>query len=168
MEKFNIAMLVNNDGCFDLQFRKDTRRERTNSPTYYRWKAQFVVTSPKEDVKILEKIKKAVSEIKSFSGRMQKLKGIKNSIIIDDTYNSSPFACESALKTLKGIKYGKRKIAILGDMLELGRHTHEAHENIGKIARENLKEKGLRDINRFDDAEAARIILASFLQKKAR
>ena len=37
-----------------------------------------------------------------------------------------------------------------------------------KIARENLKEKGLRDINRFDDAEAARIILASFLQKKAR
>jgi RNase H-fold protein (predicted Holliday junction resolvase) len=36
-----------------------------------------------------------------------------------------------------------------------------------KIARENLKEKGLRDINRFDDAEAARIILASFLQKKA-
>jgi len=37
-----------------------------------------------------------------------------------------------------------------------------------KIARENLKEKGLRDINRFDDAEAARIILDSFLQKKAR
>jgi len=36
-----------------------------------------------------------------------------------------------------------------------------------KIARENLKEKGARDINRFDDAEAARIILDSFLQKKA-
>lgn len=36
-----------------------------------------------------------------------------------------------------------------------------------KIARENLKEKGLRDINRFDDAESARIILDSFLQKKA-
>jgi putative Holliday junction resolvase len=36
-----------------------------------------------------------------------------------------------------------------------------------KIARENLKEKGARDINRFDDAEAARIILDSFLQKRA-
>jgi len=57
-ENFNIVSLVNNDGCFDLQFRKDTRHERTNSPTYYRWKAQFVVTSPKTDVKILEKIKK--------------------------------------------------------------------------------------------------------------
>jgi hypothetical protein len=54
---FNIVTLVNNDGCFDLQFRKDTRHERTNSPTYYRWKTQFVVTSPKANIKILEKIK---------------------------------------------------------------------------------------------------------------
>jgi hypothetical protein len=54
---FNIVNLVNSDGCFDLQFRKDTRHERTNSPTYYRWKAQFVVTAPKEDIKIMEKIK---------------------------------------------------------------------------------------------------------------
>ena len=57
-ENFNIVTLTNNDGCFDLQFRKDTRHERTNSPTYYRWKAQFVVTLPKENIKILEKIKK--------------------------------------------------------------------------------------------------------------
>ena len=57
-EKFNIVSLVNSDGCFDLQFRKDTRHERTNTPTYYRWKMQFVVTGPKENAKILEKIKK--------------------------------------------------------------------------------------------------------------
>ncbi|MGD0576606.1 MAG: LAGLIDADG family homing endonuclease [Candidatus Staskawiczbacteria bacterium] len=57
MEKFNIINLVNNDGCFDLQFRKDTRHERTNAPTYYRWKAQFVVTGPKENIKLLEKVK---------------------------------------------------------------------------------------------------------------
>ena len=57
---FNIATIVNNDGCFDLQFRKDTRHERTNSPTYYRWKAQFVITSPKDDIKIMEKIKNEI------------------------------------------------------------------------------------------------------------
>lgn len=56
--KFNLVSLANSDGCFDLQFRKDTRRERTNSPTYYRWKAQFIVTSPKKDIKILEKLQK--------------------------------------------------------------------------------------------------------------
>lgn len=74
-------------------------------------------------------------------GRMRLLKGIDDSLIIDDTYNSSPFACESALKTLGAIKDHKegerRKIAILGDMLELGRHTEEAHKNIGKIVKEN-------------------------------
>lgn len=56
-ENFSITSLVNNDGCFDLQFRKDTRHERTNSPTYYRWKVQFVVTLPKADEKFLKKIK---------------------------------------------------------------------------------------------------------------
>ena len=56
-KSFNIVDLVNSDGCFDLQFRKDTRHERTNAPTYYRWKTQFVVTAPKGDIKILEKIK---------------------------------------------------------------------------------------------------------------
>lgn len=57
-ENFNIANLTNTDGCFDLQFRKDVRRERTNSPTYYRWKAQFVITSPKENIKVLQKLEK--------------------------------------------------------------------------------------------------------------
>lgn len=59
-EKFNITKLVNDDGCFDLQFRKDIRHERTNSPTYYRWKAQFIVTAQKEQVNILEKCKKVI------------------------------------------------------------------------------------------------------------
>ena len=59
-EKFSVSQIVNSDGCFDLQFRKDTRHDRTNSPTYYRWKAQFVVTSPKGDAKVLEKIRKEI------------------------------------------------------------------------------------------------------------
>ncbi|OGZ83693.1 MAG: hypothetical protein A2416_03770 [Candidatus Staskawiczbacteria bacterium RIFOXYC1_FULL_37_52] len=57
---WSVTSLVNNDGCFDLQFRKDTRRERTNSPTYYRWKAQFVITAQKENIKLLEKVKKEI------------------------------------------------------------------------------------------------------------
>jgi len=57
-QSFSVVELTNSDGCFDLQFRKDTRHERTNSPTYYRWKAQFVVTAPQKNLKILEKIQK--------------------------------------------------------------------------------------------------------------
>ncbi len=59
-EVFSVSGVVNNDGCFDLQFRKDTRHDRTNSPTYYRWKAQFVVTAPKANAKVLEKIRKEI------------------------------------------------------------------------------------------------------------
>jgi len=55
---FDITTLASNDACFDLQFRKDTRRERTNAPTYYRWKAQFVITGSKDSKKLLEKVAK--------------------------------------------------------------------------------------------------------------
>lgn len=57
-ENSTITSLINNDCCFDLQFRKDTRHERTGSPTYYRWKLQFVITSPKENSKMMGKVKK--------------------------------------------------------------------------------------------------------------
>ncbi|MFA6300955.1 MAG: UDP-N-acetylmuramoyl-tripeptide--D-alanyl-D-alanine ligase [Candidatus Paceibacterota bacterium] len=84
----------------------------------------------------------AINALKNYDvppGRMRLLRGIMETYIIDDTYNSSPLACEFALKTLHEVKSEGRKIAILGDMLELGKHTVEAHKNIGKIARENAK-----------------------------
>ena len=67
-------------------------------------------------------------------GRMRIIKGLKGSIIIDDTYNSSPAAAEQALATLKELKHAKRKIAVMGDMLELGRFSAREHERIGEIA----------------------------------
>src|SRR3989344_8347104 len=54
------TQLTNQSGCFDLQFRKDTRKERTNSPTYYRWKIQFIITVPANDMKLLQKVKKDI------------------------------------------------------------------------------------------------------------
>ncbi len=83
----------------------------------------------------------AVESLKKYDvppGRMRLLEGINDTMIIDDTYNSSPFACESALKTLGEIKCAGRKIAILGDMLELGKHTHDAHKQIGIVAQQNV------------------------------
>lgn len=70
-------------------------------------------------------------------GRMRIIPGIKDSIIIDDTYNSSPAAAHSALEMLQEIKGYKKKIAILGDMMELGRFSKEAHIDIGKHAAES-------------------------------
>ncbi len=67
-------------------------------------------------------------------GRMRLLKGMNDTMIIDDSYNASPKATEHGLKTLAEIDSSGRKIAVLGDMLELGEHTHSEHYKIGKIA----------------------------------
>ena len=66
-------------------------------------------------------------------GRMKLLGGNKRTSIIDDTYNSSPVAVHEALETLRLIKTKGRKIAVLGDMLELGKHSIEEHKHIGKL-----------------------------------
>jgi len=63
-------------------------------------------------------------------GRMRIIQGIRGSTIIDDTYNSSPAAALAALDALKEVK-AERKIAVLGDMLELGKYSAEAHRNVG-------------------------------------
>lgn len=53
----SINNLIAGEGCFDLQFRQDTKHDRLNSPTYYRWKAQFVITQNIANKNILEKVK---------------------------------------------------------------------------------------------------------------
>ena len=70
---------------------------------------------------------------KTPNGRMRIIPGMKNTTIIDDTYNSSPVALTSALQTLKMIQTKGRKIAILGDMMELGKHSVEEHYEAGKL-----------------------------------
>lgn len=71
-------------------------------------------------------------------GRLNLLEGIKNSKILDDTYNSSPLALEAALETLKNfsVEKGGKKIAVLGDMLELGKFTIDEHKKAGKLVKE--------------------------------
>ncbi len=136
-----------------------------------------------EKLNILE----AINALKNYDvppGIMRILKGINDSLIIDDTYNSSPFACESGLNTFGEINNNGRKIAVLGDMLELGRHTKEAHENIGKLAKEKAdllivvgprakaiatgaKEAGMEEKNifEFSNSKEAGEFLKTIVQK---
>jgi UDP-N-acetylmuramoyl-tripeptide--D-alanyl-D-alanine ligase len=60
----------------------------------------------------------------------------KGIVLIDDSYNSSPAALENALHSLAHFP-GKRKVAVLGDMLELGPKEHEFHREAGKAVARN-------------------------------
>lgn len=81
-------------------------------------------------IDLLESIRN-ISDYKTPPGRLSLLEGDNKSHIIDDTYNSSPAALYEALEILKEFK-GGRKIAILGDMLELGKYTEEEHLKVGE------------------------------------
>jgi len=81
-------------------------------------------------VKIVEAL---IENFKPPLRRMNLVPGVKGTFIIDDSYNASPLSMRAALETLKELK-AKRKVAVLGDMLEIGKYSLEAHESMGKFA----------------------------------
>ncbi len=70
------------------------------------------------------------------SGMRQRVKMINGIRFIEDCYNASPDSQQAALKMLATVN-AKRKIAVLGDMLELGAISEEAHKNAGLIVAKN-------------------------------
>jgi UDP-N-acetylmuramoyl-tripeptide--D-alanyl-D-alanine ligase len=72
-------------------------------------------------------------------GRMNLVPGINNSLIVDDTYNSSPEAAMAAVKAIAELNLDNatRKVAIMGDMLELGDITDQAHYDLGRTVAES-------------------------------
>jgi len=77
-------------------------------------------------------------------GRMNLIQGIKNSTVIDDTYNASPLSMRAALDTLadfakasRELGRSGRRIAVLGNMRELGKYEVKAHQAIGNFAAES-------------------------------
>ena len=81
----------------------------------------------------LKNMVEAVSKFKPLRCRLELLAGVKNSIIINDSYNSSPVALEAALEVLSKFKKN-RKVAVLGSMRELGVNTESAHRAVGRQA----------------------------------
>lgn len=117
-------------------------------------------------------------------GRMRLIPGIKGTLLIDDTYNSSPAASERSLGTLGELNGIKRRIAVLGDMMELGQFSIREHERIGNLIPQNADilvtigvrargfskgaiETGMnpKNIMEFDDALTAGKELQTFIKQ---
>lgn len=78
----------------------------------------------------------ALENFEPLPGRLRLLPGRDNTFLLDDTYNASPASTRAALQVM-GELMAPRKIAILGDMLELGPDTDEEHAALATTIRES-------------------------------
>jgi UDP-N-acetylmuramoyl-tripeptide--D-alanyl-D-alanine ligase len=114
--------------------------------------------------------------------RLVAVRGKNDSLLLDDTYNASPESTVAALNLLEELD--GRKVAVLGDMLELGPYEEQGHRLVGNLAAkiadalitvgprariiaETAKSAGLdaRVINEFDDSQQALDYLKTSLSK---
>ena len=84
----------------------------------------------------MEKIKQGIQKFELSKNRMQLINLRDDIIIINDCYNANYDSMKASIEYLAKTK-GKRKIAILGDMLELGEFSEELHKKVGEVVSEN-------------------------------
>jgi len=128
----------------------------------------------------LVEIVEALKQFRPLPGRMRLIKGIKNSLIVDDSYNAALLSMEAALDSLKIFK--QRKIVVLGDMLEIGEYAPEAHKIVGrkaaeiadmvfcvgsrsKFIAEAARKNNCDKVFEFDDSDQARLAVQETIQE---
>lgn len=130
-----------------------------------------------------EKIIKGISEFKLTAKRME-IETIKNNIkVINDSYNASYDSMKAALEVMQNSE-APRKIAILGDMLELGEYSKELHEKVGEQVVKNkidvlitigknaknisnkARELGMDKIYAFDNVNEAILNIEKIIKSK--
>ena len=87
------------------------------------------------DLNLVE-ISQALKNYKGLPGKMRLIEGIKNTLILDDSESATLFSMIEAIEILGKIE-AKRKIAVLGDVIGIGKYTIEAHQAIGEHVSKN-------------------------------
>lgn len=126
----------------------------------------------------------ALEALKNYvpAGMRQRINKIHGITFIEDCYNASPDSQAAALAVLGGMN-AKRKIAVIGDMLELGSVSREAHYGVGTKAAENgidavftygersletakgAADGGVADVRSFSDKQQLSQVLAEYLEQ---
>ncbi len=79
---------------------------------------------------------RGLADFEKIKWRMEITKLRRNIILINDCYNANPASMEATLRSFVEMKGEARGIAVLGDMLELGAKSPEAHRAVGRLVRE--------------------------------
>lgn len=118
-----------------LYFRTPTRQFKAKVPVLGTGHAKAILSAVAvaEAMEVeTDLIIKGLATYRPVAGRFTVISGIKKSIIIDDSYNASPFSVMAGLRVLARFP-NRVKMAALGDMLELGDDTDKAHREVGEL-----------------------------------
>ena len=81
-----------------------------------------------------ELIAQGLEDFRPSPGRMELVEIENDILILEDSYNANPLSVRAALATLDELGGEGRRVAVLGDMLELGKNTGELHREVGELA----------------------------------
>lgn len=140
---FYISRIENTEETLNVSFTflKENYSLKINAPLpkYYAYSFIYAIAIAFYfEIKIGDSIKIIEKKFSLPPGRFSLFKGIKNTLILDSSYNSSPEALDGALDLIKEIAGKRRKVGILGDMRELGSISKLEHENAAKKIIKNL------------------------------
>jgi UDP-N-acetylmuramoyl-tripeptide--D-alanyl-D-alanine ligase len=86
----------------------------------------------------LDQVAEGLASAVTAAWRMDVIRTAEGITVVNDAYNASPTSMTAALRSFRRVAVGKRKrrVAVLGEMRELGDHAREEHERIGRLAAE--------------------------------
>jgi UDP-N-acetylmuramoyl-tripeptide--D-alanyl-D-alanine ligase len=87
-------------------------------------------------------IKNAIEAFNPYAMRFNPITAKKGYIVVDDSYNANPSSVKWAINTLASLPCSGKRIAVLGDMKELGEKTAFYHEELGRF----LKKSNIDDV----------------------
>jgi UDP-N-acetylmuramoyl-tripeptide--D-alanyl-D-alanine ligase len=128
-----------------------------------------------------EEIAEAATHIKAAKSRGEVTRLAKGVTLLDDSYNSNPFAVDAAVVAL-GMAAQGRRVVFLGDMLELGPSGPDLHRetgsklkdkadvvvgvgSLGRLISEGARAAGLKEVHEFDDSTAAGAAATSIVRQ---
>jgi UDP-N-acetylmuramoyl-tripeptide--D-alanyl-D-alanine ligase len=163
---------------FQLDTRSGSTRIELDAPGRHQvWNALCAVAAAWaagiSDAELLEVSRSGLARFRPVSGRLVLSRTPAGVTLLDDSYNANPVSVDAALRTLAEVEGAGRRVAVLGDMLELGSdgpalHAHvgaaAAHAGVdvlvavGELARETAKAargEGIEEVVEVPDAKAA-------------
>jgi UDP-N-acetylmuramoyl-tripeptide--D-alanyl-D-alanine ligase len=133
-QAYNVQTWGERGSCFDITLKDKDYRVNIYVPGVHNiYNALAAIAVGLESGISMDDIIEGIAQFRPAKMRLDIIsyKGIK---IIDDTYNASPQSMEAAINVLREVAGDKRTVAVLGDMLEMGKFGDNAHISIGKFA----------------------------------